>query len=203
MKTIFLFIFATIFSQTKAKVFLVALNKEKVKEGWGLLCILWGSACKSSFQGEISWRTTRHRLRWVDSHSISLKNCAGRLAFLYRQSFLLDQHCRKILCSSLIQPYMDYCCSTWYSALSYNLKCRLDVLQRKMVRFIYRIGPRDHVDNSNLRNLSWLSIPDRVSYFKMMHIFRVRNDLAPSYLRSNFVSLQRSHSHNTRGSDLK
>ena len=32
MKTIFLFIFATIFSQTKAKVFLVALDKEKVKD---------------------------------------------------------------------------------------------------------------------------------------------------------------------------
>ena len=32
MKTIFLFIFATIFSQTKAKNFLVTLDKEKVQE---------------------------------------------------------------------------------------------------------------------------------------------------------------------------
>ena len=32
MKTIFLFIFATIFSQTKAKHFLVTLDKEKVQE---------------------------------------------------------------------------------------------------------------------------------------------------------------------------
>ena len=32
MKTIFLFIFVTIFSQTKAKNFLVTLDKEKVQE---------------------------------------------------------------------------------------------------------------------------------------------------------------------------
>ena len=32
MKTIFLFIFATIFSQTKAKNFLVTLDKEEVQE---------------------------------------------------------------------------------------------------------------------------------------------------------------------------
>ena len=32
MKTIFLFIFATIFSQTKAKNFLVTLDKEKAQE---------------------------------------------------------------------------------------------------------------------------------------------------------------------------
>ena len=81
------------------------------------------------------------------------------------------------------------------------LKNRLDVLQRKMVRFVYSMDNRQHVDNSDLRTLSWLSIPDRVAYFKLMHIFRIRHDLAPAYLRSNFVSLERVHSHNTRGSN--
>ena len=137
------------------------------------------------------------------AHAQSLLNtCAGRLAFLYRQSFLLDKNCRKILCSALIQPYIDYCCSSWYSSLSSNLKRRLDVIQRKMVRFINSMEPRQHVDNSNLRDLLWLSIPDRVPYFKMMHIFRVRNDLAPAYHHSNFVSLELVHSLNTRGSNF-
>ena len=97
---------------------------------------------------------------------------------------------------------MDYCCSSWYSGLSSNLKLRLEALQRKMVRFIHSMEPRQHVDNAHLRNLSWLSVSDRVLYFKMMHIFRIRNDLAPAYLRSNFVSLELVHSHNTRGSDF-
>ena len=60
--------------------------------------------------------------------------------------------------------------------LSSNFKQRLDVLQRKMVRLVNRMDPRHHVDNSDLRELSWLNILDCVLYFKMMYIFRVRND---------------------------
>ena len=66
-----------------------------------------------------------------------MKVCAGRLAFLYRQSSLLNQKCRQTLCSTLIQPYIDYCCSSWYCGLPSSLKERLNVIQRKMVRFIY------------------------------------------------------------------
>ena len=95
-----------------------------------------------------------------------LKTCAGRLAFLYRHSFLLDKNCRKILCSSLIQPYIDYCCSSWFSGLSSHFKSRLDVLQRKMLRFVNSLDNRHHVDNSDLHALSWLSITDRVVFLR-------------------------------------
>ena len=50
-----------------------------------------------------------------------LKTCMGRLSFLYRNSSLLDAKSRKTLCSALIQPYIDYCCSSWYSGLSVAL----------------------------------------------------------------------------------
>ena len=131
-----------------------------------------------------------------------LKASAGRLAFLYRQSNLLSRDLRQTLCASLIQPYIDNCCSSWYTGLSCNLKGRLDVLQRKMVRYVNGLDFRSHVDNTHLHALSWLSVPDRVSYFKLMHVFRVRHNLAPAYLRPNFTSLTCTHSHNTRGSDL-
>ena len=47
-----------------------------------------------------------------------MKVCAGRLAFLYRQSSLLDKKCRQTLCSALLQPHIDYCCSSWYGGLT-------------------------------------------------------------------------------------
>ena len=108
--------------------------------------------------------------------------------------------CRQTLCSALIQPYMDYCCSSWYSALSVALKERLNVIQRKMVRFVFSLDNRAHVDCSNLRELAWLSVPDRVKFFKLAHIFRVRHNLAPSYLLPNFKLISAAHSYNTRGS---
>ena len=106
-----------------------------------------------------------------------VKKCAGRISFLYRHSSMLDFYCRKTLCSALILPHFDYCCSSWYSSLNVQLRSKLDVLQRKVVRFIYSMDARGHVGTEHLRSLSWLSIPDRVRYFKVCHVFRIRNGL--------------------------
>ena len=129
-----------------------------------------------------------------------LKVCAGRLAFLYRNSSLLDTKCRQTLCATLIQPHIDYCCSSWYGGLSAVLKERLNVVQRKMVRFIHSMDYRVHVESKNLRSLAWLNIPDRVRFFRMSHLFRIRHKLAPRYLLPNFKSISDTHTHNTRGS---
>ena len=43
-----------------------------------------------------------------------VKKCAGRLSFLYREAAFLDSSCRKLLTLALIQPYLDYCASSWY-----------------------------------------------------------------------------------------
>ena len=131
-----------------------------------------------------------------------MKVCAGRLAFLYRQSCLLDSKCRQTLCIALLQPHIDYCCSSWYGGLTAALRERLNVVQRKMIRFIYGLDNRAHVDSKNLRDLSWLSIPDRVKFFRMSHLFRIRHKLAPGYLLHNFKSISDAHTHNTRGSSF-
>ena len=110
-----------------------------------------------------------------------LKTCAGRLAFLFRNSSFLDCQSRKMLCIALIQPYLDYCVSSWYSGLTTLLKRRLDVIQRKMVRFVFGFDSRQHVGNSELRGLAWLSVPDQVDFFKSLHIFRIRHGLALPY----------------------
>ena len=131
-----------------------------------------------------------------------IKKCAGRISFLFRYSSLLDFHCRKIMCSALIIPYLDYCSSSWYSGLTKKLQNKLDVLQRCMVRFIFSLDARHHVGTEKLRELSWLSIKDRVQYFKLCHVFKIRNGLAPRHLADGFISIAESHSHFTRGSSF-
>ena len=129
-----------------------------------------------------------------------LKTCMGRLSFLYRNSSLLDFSCRKLLCSSLIQPYLDYCSSSWYSGVTAQLRSRLDVTQRKMVRFVFSLENRAHVGNVELASLSWLSVLDRVNYFKLVQLFKIRTGSAPHYLLSDFKLVSDSHTHVTRGS---
>ena len=80
----------------------------------------------------------------VHANSV-LKKCMTRLAFLYRNSRFLNFHSRKTLCSALIQPHVDYCSSSWYGCLSKNLKSRLDVLQRRMARFVNAYDYRHHI----------------------------------------------------------
>ena len=82
-----------------------------------------------------------------------VNKCVGRLGFLFRNSFL-DFECRKILCGSLIQPYLDYCCSAWYSGLPKLLKNRLNVFQRRMVKFVFSKDMFYHVTPADLSSLS-------------------------------------------------
>ena len=129
-----------------------------------------------------------------------IKKVASRLGFLYRSASLLDFNSRRVICMSLVQPCLDYCIVSWYVGLSDKLKRRLDVLQRKMVRYVYGWGPRSHVGTGALRELGWLLIPDRVRYFALLHIFRIRKGSAPSYLRQGFARVSVVHNHQTRGS---
>ena len=135
------------------------------------------------------------------SHAEGLiKKCGSRISFLYRNSAILDKRSRKSLCTALIQPYLDYCCSSWFSGLSQKLKSKLDVLQRRMVRFINSMHHMDHVDLSQYAEISWLTFADRVRYFKLCHMFRVKLGSAPRYISMNFSPISSSHSYPTRSS---
>ena len=87
---------------------------------------------------------------------------------------------------ALVQPCMDFCILSWYLDLSSELKGKLDVLQRKMVRYVYGWGPRGHVGTGILRELGWLTIPDRVRFFAILHVFRIRKGSAPPYMCHGF-----------------
>lgn len=71
-----------------------------------------------------------------------------------------------------------------------------------MVRYIFSMHPRDHVGTEHLLKLSWLRVSDRVRYFRLWHVFSIRNGLAPGYLSLNFVPVSTRHNHHTRGSQM-
>ena len=102
---------------------------------------------------------------------------------------------------SLVQPCIDFCILSWYVDLSNELKGKLDVLQRKMVRYVYGWGPRSHVGSATFRELGWLQISDRVRYFVLLHAFRIKKGLAPSYLLRSFVQVAAVRGHHTRASN--
>ena len=72
------------------------------------------------------------------------------------------------------------------------------MIQRRMVRFINSFDSRRHVDSRDMKELSWLLVPDRVSYFRLIHVFKIARKQAPSYLMKRFVPLSGVHAHETR-----
>ena len=135
------------------------------------------------------------------THAIqAIKKISARISFLYRKSPLLDFTTRKTLCLALIQPHFDYCCTAWHEGLSAKLKNWFDALQRKMVRFVYSMPPRSHIDLRHFRQIGWLAIRDRVRYFRLVHVYKINNGLAPDYLTGAFTAVKEVHSHFTRGS---
>ena len=117
---------------------------------------------------------------------------------LYRNGHLLNAKTRLTLCNSLLQPHIDYCCSAWYSALNKKYKDKLCTFQRKMARFCLFLGPRDHVGMCELSSLSWLSVPNRVNYFKALHVFKIVNNKSVAYLNGMFTSTSDVHGYGTR-----
>ena len=107
-----------------------------------------------------------------------------------------------MLCSALINSGLEYCSSAWYPGLLKEFKDDLDTMQRKMVRFVRGMGPREHVGDGEIRSTGWLPFPRRVDYFKAMHVFRVKNLMAPSYLCQNFQLVSSVLSYSLRGSDV-
>ena len=131
-----------------------------------------------------------------------LKKARGKLQFLYRYSDYLKQPARRLLCQALIFSSLEYCSSSWYNSLSASLRESLNVIQRKCARFTLSLSHRGHVGPKELTGLSWLPFPLRVKYFNLVHTFKVKAGLSPSYLSENFTNVSSVHSYNLRQSGL-
>ena len=68
------------------------------------------------------------------------------------------------------------------------------------VLFINWMGPKEHVGDSEICSLGWLPFPRRVDYFKMMHVFKVKKAIAPSYISQGFKFVSETHSYGLRQS---
>ena len=73
------------------------------------------------------------------------------------------------------------------------------MLQRRKAHFVFSKGPMDHIGTAELKLLLRLTVPDHVKYFKLVHVFRIRAGLAPSYLSAHFKPITLVHGYSTRG----
>ena len=131
-----------------------------------------------------------------------VKKANFKLGFLYRNGRFMNFYVRRLLCQSLIFSNLEYCSPSWYFGLAAPLRESLNVLQRKCARFSLGHGPRSHIGNSELSSLHWLPFSQRVSYFSLVHAYKTKNGLSPTYISDSFTFITDVHSYNLRQSTV-
>ena len=90
---------------------------------------------------------------------------------------MLNEKCRKIMCSALIQCHFDYCCSSWYSSINKGLQNKLQIMQNKV---------RAHIVVMERERVNMFPVSDSVIQLKLNHMFKVKNGQCPEYIKENF-----------------
>ena len=103
---------------------------------------------------------------------------------------------RRLLCDALIQPHVEYGCTSWYLLLSKALKTKLQIVQNKCIHFCLELPPHGHINPSHFRKINWLPVERRVELCTSTTVFKYWKIIAPSYL--NDMLMSSLNNYNTR-----
>ena len=67
----------------------------------------------------------------------------------------------------------------------------------KTVRFIKSMNPRTSIKQTELSNLGFLNVEDRVKQCCSNHAHKIFNNTCPSYLKNNSLKINKHHKHNS------
>ena len=85
-----------------------------------------------------------------------------RLKFRYRKQRFLTYPLHRLLCNALIKPHYDYACSAWYPSLSKILLKKIQISQKKCIRYCLKLDNRSHVGVVEFKKLNWPPTKERV-----------------------------------------
>ncbi|XP_061908000.1 uncharacterized protein LOC133653025 [Entelurus aequoreus] len=130
-----------------------------------------------------------------------IKKVNQRTRFLYRISSLVSKSTLRILAGTLVQPFFDYACTSWYPSTSKTLKSKLQTSQNKLVRLLLDLHPRSHLTPTHFSKVGWLKVEDRVKQLPLSLVYKIRyTSLIPKYMSNYFLNVNDRYNHNTRGS---
>ena len=137
-------------------------------------------------------------LKWKEQiNNICRKVCTS-LAVMRRVKPFVPRSSLITIYNTMVLPHFDYAITIWSSCSVINLN-KLQKLQNTAMRIILSVPYRTHI-NDMLRTLGFMNIRDRIIYLTGCMMYKVKNEIAPSYLNELFRPVSTIHSVNTRGS---
>jgi hypothetical protein len=129
------------------------------------------------------------------------KRVNSTLKFLFRNKSLCNMPTRKILAMALVQPLIDYGVTSWYNCLTQLQKNKLQICQNKLIKYVLSKPNRSHLHFKDFQTLNWLNIENRVNYLIVCQVYKIHNNIAPSYL-IDLMPTTVTHPYNTRNKSL-
>ena len=125
-----------------------------------------------------------NNLTWSDHIKHLMKKITSSIWLLSKIKTFLSQAHRVQFYKSYIQPHIDFCNIVWGSSSESN-KLKIFKLQKRACKIIldYNIDDSREV----MKSLKIMSIYDRLQLRKAKLMFKVYNNLAPTYISENFT----------------
>ncbi len=70
--------------------------------------------------------------------------------------------------------------------MSKAAKNKLQIIQNKMIRFIFDLGPRTRITNKHMLDLNILKITGREQQLRLNITHKIYYNQAPAYVQTNF-----------------
>lgn len=130
--------------------------------------------------------TISNTLSW-NNHVSDISNSIYKSLYQLRlHKDLLPVPLRRQLVSTLIFPYLDYCCLV-YADLTAELNLKLKRSLNSCVRFILNVRKDEHI-TAHYHELGWLNVEFRRKYFKGNFLYQLFRTQTPRYLFDMFTA---------------
>lgn len=128
--------------------------------------------------------TFNKNLTWQDQVDEVRKKALVGIYMLRKTKNLIPSHTQSMLYKSIIAPHFDYCNIVWGTCgtIEHN---KLQILQNRSAKIITGAGYYDSATEA-LTQLKWNPLVDRCKYHESLAMYKIMNDLTPTYLRNRF-----------------
>ena len=103
---------------------------------------------------------------------------------------------RILFFNSYILPIFDYCSNVWGNLNDEGIQ-RITKWQKRAARIILD-APFLTPTRELFENLNWLSFCDRISYNKLVLVYKILHDKTPNYLKKLYIPSSEVHTSNLR-----
>lgn len=140
--------------------------------------------------------TFDEELTWIRHVNLSIAKGYGKLKNAYRFKNFLNEQAKHNLTETYILSQLNYA-DIILQNLTEQLQYKVQKLQNRCVRFTFGLRKYDHISGF-IKNKNILNMKNRRLLHSLTLMFKIKNNLAPSYLCNRINTHNEIHNHFTR-----